>query len=348
MCQLLGISSNSSTTPSFSSSLLSPFIQRGGNTDCHEHGWGVAYFYHNFCDSNSNSESDRDNMNNKEGEKKEKKKLCLKTIKGAQPAATSDKIQNLIQPLTNQPDHDHHNFNYKYHRSKSEKKILESQNLLAHIRYATAGEVAIQNVHPFHRELFGVEFVFAHNGDVPMFKKGGGRGRGVGKYEYHEDKYYEDKENTRIVFEAEGDTDSEQIFCYILNALHAKFDSFPPLDDLYCTVHQLCLEISRNGNDENDENEQGVILNFLLGFGEYMFAYSWPGSRPGSKTWNGLYYMLRDDNGDNCEHGNGGMCSGGEGAINDMNDCCESGLESGSESSHYRRQSQLLLSPPSH
>mmetsp|Transcript_8504 Transcript_8504/g.12768 ORF Transcript_8504/g.12768 Transcript_8504/m.12768 type:complete len:349 (-) Transcript_8504:144-1190(-) len=305
MCQLLGISSTAAS-PTFSSSLLSPFVQRGGNTDCHSHGWGVAYY--NYCDK--------------------EKKLRLKTIRDASPAATSVKVQNLIL-------------------NRSKERILESQTLLVHIRYATVGEVAIQNVHPFHRELFGVEFVFAHNGDVPMFKGGKERpscyhnlnsctAEFVGRQEGNKEKVGEDDtddnrndcnnvhtqtnthththtHNDRIIFEAEGDTDSEQIFCYILNALHAKYDTFPLLDDLYNTIHQLCLEIS--------QKQEGVILNFLLGFGEYMFAYSWPGSRPGSTTWNGLYYMLRDDGSNNN--------SGGGGEATAMNgNCCELGGQS--------------------
>ena len=40
--------------------------------------------------------------------------------------------------------------------------------MIAHIRYATVGDVSVENVHPFQRQLFGVDFVFAHNGDVPI------------------------------------------------------------------------------------------------------------------------------------------------------------------------------------
>ena len=178
------------------------------------------------------------------------------------------------------------------------------------------GEVAIQNVHPFHRELFGVEFVFAHNGDVPMFKGGKERScchmKSCTASSFVEGEV-EDVQNDhcihlrRRIFESDGDTDSEQIFCHILNALHEKFDSFPSLDDLYYTIHELCLEIS--------QKQEGVILNFLLGFGEYMFAYSWPGSRPGSKTWNGLHYMLRDP-----------YDSEGKGQVEGaMKGCCELG-----------------------
>ena len=239
MCQLLGISSTA-PTPVFSSSLLSPFVQRGGNTDIHSHGWGVAYY--NYCNK--------------------KKKLRLKTFRDASPAATSSKVQDML-------------------KNQSHERMLDTKTLLAHIRYATVGEVSINNVHPFHRELFGVEFVFAHNGDVPMFK--GGR-KGVNKFVHSLSG--EEEKSKNDTFESDGDTDSEHIFCYILNALHERFDSFPLIDELYYAIHELCLEIV--------QHQEGVILNFLLGVGSSnIFAFSWPGKRPGSTTWNGLYYMLK-------------------------------------------------------
>mmetsp|Transcript_43140 Transcript_43140/g.101153 ORF Transcript_43140/g.101153 Transcript_43140/m.101153 type:complete len:143 (-) Transcript_43140:448-876(-) len=42
-------------------------------------------------------------------------------------------------------------------------------------------------------------------------------------------------------------------------------------------------------------DDPGTIFNFLLGCGQYtLFAFSWPGSRPGSKVWNGLFYTIRN------------------------------------------------------
>mmetsp|Transcript_54108 Transcript_54108/g.161966 ORF Transcript_54108/g.161966 Transcript_54108/m.161966 type:complete len:241 (+) Transcript_54108:99-821(+) len=83
-----------------------------------------------------------------------------------------------------------------------------------------------------------------------------------------------------------GDTDSEAIFCSILNALKAKFDVLPSLPVLHVTLQQLCKEI---------ESDDDSILNFLLGCGEHVqFAYSLPGARPGSDVWNGLHYTIRE------------------------------------------------------
>ena len=91
-----------------------------------------------------------------------------------------------------------------------------------------------------------------------------------------------------IRFKPEGRTDSEQVFCAIMNGLNAKFSSFPSLAELYSTIEELCLELV--------QKYEGTILNFLLGCGEgIQFAFSWPGSRPGSNTWNGLFYKQVDD-----------------------------------------------------
>ena len=125
MCQLLGMSC---TSPAFSYSVLSPFVQRGGKTDIHAHGWGMAYYQHN--------------SNNLNGAVSQ-----LQTIKDVSPAATSPIAQSILT------------------QSKSE---LLTRDMIAHIRYATVGDVSVENVHPFQRQLFGVDFVFAHNGDVPI------------------------------------------------------------------------------------------------------------------------------------------------------------------------------------
>lgn len=85
-----------------------------------------------------------------------------------------------------------------------------------------------------------------------------------------------------------GDTDSEAVFCALLNALRAKFTTLPSLPVLYDTLSTLCREIIQHDQD-------ATILNFLLTCGPHvMFAYSWPGARPGSNVWNGLHYTVRE------------------------------------------------------
>ena len=86
-----------------------------------------------------------------------------------------------------------------------------------------------------------------------------------------------------------GSSDSEAIFCEFLNALRNTFTELPKLSVLYETLYELSMEIVQSHNAD-----ECVIFNFLLACGEnILFAFSWPGSRPGSKVWNGLYYLVR-------------------------------------------------------
>ena len=43
---------------------------------------------------------------------------------------------------------------------------LESKYVLAHVRYATRGEPALENTHPFRRAMAGQVHLFAHNGTL--------------------------------------------------------------------------------------------------------------------------------------------------------------------------------------
>ena len=146
---------------------------------------------------------------------------------------------------------------------------------MAHVRYATQGGVALENVHPFSRELWGIHWCFCHNGEVPKFCNLDQDGPRLGK-------------TTELAYRPIGDTDSEAVFCAILNALKAEFDALPTLSVLHCFLGKLCDEIIEGHTDD-------TIFNFLLGCGPYtQFAYSWPGQRPGSKVWNGLHYIVRE------------------------------------------------------
>mmetsp|Transcript_12962 Transcript_12962/g.26486 ORF Transcript_12962/g.26486 Transcript_12962/m.26486 type:complete len:418 (+) Transcript_12962:31-1284(+) len=49
---------------------------------------------------------------------------------------------------------------------------IKTHNMIAHIRLATIGETCTENVHPFQRELWGINWCFAHNGDLPHFSGG--------------------------------------------------------------------------------------------------------------------------------------------------------------------------------
>uniref|UniRef100_A0A7S3L842 Glutamine amidotransferase type-2 domain-containing protein n=1 Tax=Amphora coffeiformis TaxID=265554 RepID=A0A7S3L842_9STRA len=154
----------------------------------------------------------------------------------------------------------------------------KTSNMVAHIRYMTRGDVSIENLHPFVRELWGITFCFAHNGDVPLFSHiQKNRHILLGK-----------ASADNLVYHEVGDTDSEAVFCAILNALRAEFhDELPTLHQLHDFLAQICEEIVTH---------KDVIFNFILSCGpNTLFAYSWPGRKPPSTTWNGLYYLVRQE-----------------------------------------------------
>lgn len=77
-----------------------------------------------------------------------------------------------------------------------ERLPIRSKAVVAHVRQANAGAINLENTHPFHRELHGRNFTFAHNGQLPGVKK-----LPLGR------------------FKPVGTTDSEHAFCYLLSQL---------------------------------------------------------------------------------------------------------------------------------
>lgn len=149
---------------------------------------------------------------------------------------------------------------------------VRTRNLVAHVRLATKGDVHLRNVHPFRRSLWGREFLFAHNGDIPL--------------------YYNKREQSSGPFTTIGDTDSEAFFVDLLNYLYHEFgnNSYPTNLDLCQAISKYCSDLTSN------IGEEGIILNFILTSGpKTLFAYSHPGSRPGSNVWNGLYFAVSED-----------------------------------------------------
>jgi len=117
---------------------------------------------------------------------------------------------------------------------------IHSLNVIAHIRKATQGLVSLENTHPFVRELWGKYWVFAHNGNLPQFQPelyGG--------------------------FVPVGNTDSERIFCWLLQSLRIRFNDTPPKRDvLFAALHELTDQLAGMG-----------IFNYLLSNGECLFAH---------------------------------------------------------------------------
>lgn len=81
---------------------------------------------------------------------------------------------------------------------------IKSRVVIAHVRRANRGRVAVENTHPFTRELWGRTWCFAHNGQL----------RGVKKLPLK-------------TFRPVGTTDSEHAFCWILDCLRESFAARP-------------------------------------------------------------------------------------------------------------------------
>lgn len=185
MCQLLGMNCNVPTDIVFS---FTGFATRGGRTDVHNDGWGIAFFegagVRHFVDHE---------------------------------AAIASPIAELIK-----------------------RWPIKSKNVIAHIRKATQGRIALENCHPFVRELWGRYWVFAHNGDLKEFAP-----------------------TLDGPFHPVGNTDSELAFCYLLQELRRRFgDTRPALTDLGVALQEMTSSIATHGP-----------FNMMLSDGSALFAH---------------------------------------------------------------------------
>ncbi len=170
------------------------FSQRGGCTDHHSDGWGIAFF-----------QSD--------GERPGKGARCFVDTESASTSA-------LAGMLRSQP--------------------IKSHNVIAHVRKATVGHVALENCHPFVRELWGRYWVFAHNGDLKDYAP-----------------------RLHGNFKPVGNTDSELAFCWLMQELSKSHASVPSVEELTHTLAELVPQIARHGT-----------FNFLLSNGQALWAHA--------------------------------------------------------------------------
>lgn len=128
---------------------------------------------------------------------------------------------------------------------------IKSCNVIAHIRKATQGEVNLENTHPFIRELWGENWVFAHNGNLDnlLCEK--------------TSLFASNSEDYQIFYQPIGSTDSEKAFCFMLNQLKNYFVDKPNQEALINALFQISEYLQQYG-----------IFNFLLSNGDLMFAYS--------------------------------------------------------------------------
>ncbi|WP_180078568.1 class II glutamine amidotransferase [Acinetobacter sp. YH12208] len=118
---------------------------------------------------------------------------------------------------------------------------IKSRNVIAHIRKATQGKINLENSHPFSRELWGRQWIFAHNGDLhDYFPELSGR------------------------FTPVGNTDSERAFCYLLDQLVKRFGyDEPSLDQVFELLAEVSPTIAEHGT-----------FNFCLSNGQALFSYA--------------------------------------------------------------------------
>ena len=116
---------------------------------------------------------------------------------------------------------------------------IRSDNVIAHIRKATQGRIALENCHPFQRELWGRYWVFAHNGDLKDFRP-----------------------RLHAAFRPVGDTDSERAFCWLLQELAKAHASVPSITELTMTLRELLPQAAAHGP-----------FNVLLSNGQALCAF---------------------------------------------------------------------------
>ena len=116
---------------------------------------------------------------------------------------------------------------------------IKSDNVIAHIRKATQGRVALENTHPFVRELWGRYWVAAHNGDLKGFRP-----------------------RLHAAFRPVGDTDSEHAFCWLMQELAKSHASVPSVEELTLTLRELLSQPAAHGT-----------FNLLLSNGQALWAY---------------------------------------------------------------------------
>jgi len=117
---------------------------------------------------------------------------------------------------------------------------IKSKIIISHIRQANRGKVCIENTHPFSRELWGCDWIFAHNGQLKGIKK-----------------------KSLQFYYPIGTTDSEYAFCYMMDRIREVFPKRPTKKKaLWLLIKTVADEIRQHG-----------IFSFLLSDSKSMYAY---------------------------------------------------------------------------
>lgn len=137
---------------------------------------------------------------------------------------------------------------------------VDHNNVFAHIRYATVGNVDYRNCHPYTRkDIRGRRWTLVHNGTI---------------FDYHPlDKYFKLQD---------GDTDSERILMYLVDKINEKIREFgrePKAKERFLLFDEIVSQMAK-----------GNKLNLLLYDGEYTYVHT--------NYKNSLYYLEKSDKGD--------------------------------------------------
>ncbi len=121
-----------------------------------------------------------------------------------------------------------------------EEYPMKSHLIISHIRKANRGKVCIENTHPFIRELYGHDWVFAHNGQLKGIKK-----------------------KPLEFYKPVGTTDSEYAFCYLLDCIRQEFPERPSNPKkIWYFIENLSKDIMQHG-----------VFSFLLSDAKYLYAF---------------------------------------------------------------------------
>lgn len=115
---------------------------------------------------------------------------------------------------------------------------IKSLNVISHIRKATQGDVNLENTHPFIREIWGENWVFAHNGNLTELP-----------------------DMSESFCQPIGSTDSETAFCYMVEQLKNRFRKKPNEEQIFQAVQDISNKLAEHGT-----------FNFILSNGEWMIA----------------------------------------------------------------------------
>jgi len=115
---------------------------------------------------------------------------------------------------------------------------IKSRIAIAHVRRANRGRVALENTHPFTRELWGRAWTFAHNGQIKGAKK-----------------------LPCTLYRPIGTTDSEHAFCWLIDQLSLGWNDDPGPRALDKAIDKLFAALRGMG-----------VFNALLSDGRSLYA----------------------------------------------------------------------------